>query len=112
MSGKQRGSGLAISLQSLDDVLGDLTGRAVFGVNRLAKMGIVMRIYAFDYSTRDPLRPRPFDSGPTFQKAFSYSRKTRLQAKHPQLRVNRLDPSDNFIKIVATAESHRDDDRA
>src|SRR5688572_14216721 len=86
-------------------------GRAVFSIDRLAKMRIVMRLYAFDYSTRDPLRPRPFDFSPAFHEAILYGRKTCFQAKHTKLGVKRLDPCNDFIEIVAAAESHRDDDR-
>jgi hypothetical protein len=98
-------------LQSLDDLFGDFTGGAVFGVDRLAKVGIVVRFYAFDYSTRDPLRPGPFDFSPAFHKALFYGRQTGFQTKHPKLGVERLDSCNDFIEIVAAAESHRDDDR-
>src|SRR5687768_16457635 len=74
-------------------------------------MGIVMRLYAFNDSARDPRRPRPFDFGPAFHKAILYGRKTCFQAKHTKLRVERLDSPDDFIEIVAAAESRRDDDR-
>ncbi len=86
-------------------------GGAVFGINWLAEMGIMMSLHAFDYSTRNPLRSRPFDFSPAFHKTLFYGRQTGPQAKHPKLRVKRLDPSDNFIKIVATTESHWDDNR-
>src|SRR6266540_2195499 len=98
-------------LQSLDDLFGDLTSRAAFSIDRLAKMGIVMRFYAFYNSTRDPLRPRPFNFSPAFHKALFYGRQTGFQTKHPQLGVERLDSCNDFIEIVAAAESHRDDDR-
>src|SRR5262245_16934131 len=75
-------------------------------------MGILMGLHAFDYSTRYPLRPRPFDFSPAFYQPLFHRRQTGLQAKHPKLRVENFDTHDNFIKIVATAESHRDDDRA
>jgi hypothetical protein len=74
-------------------------------------MGIVMRFHTFDYSTRDPLRPRPFDFGPAFHEAILYGRKTCFQAKHTKLGVERLDPCNDFVEIVAAAESHRDNDR-
>ena len=36
-------------------------------------MGILMSLHAFDYSTRDPLRPRPFDFSTAFYQAlFEY----------------------------------------
>src|SRR5262245_64480566 len=85
--------------------------RAVFGINRLSKMGIVMRLHAFNYSTRDPLRAEAFDISPAFHKTLLYGRQTRLQAKHTKLGVKRLDSLNDFIKIVAAAESHRDYDR-
>src|SRR5262245_39915378 len=78
-------------LQSHDDLFGDLKSRAAFSIYRLAKMGIVVRFNAFDYSTRDPLRPRPFNINPTFHKALFYGRRTCFQTKHPQLGVKRLD---------------------
>src|SRR5262245_30024933 len=72
-------------LQSLDDLFGDLTSRVAFSIDMLAKMGIVVRFYAFDYSTRDPLRPRPFNFSPAFHKALFYGRQTGFQTKHPKI---------------------------
>src|SRR5262245_8369841 len=74
-------------------------------------MGIVMRLHAFDYSTREPLRARAFDISSAFHKALFYGRQTGLQTKDPKLGVKRLDPCNDFIEIVATTESHREDDR-
>src|SRR5262245_33629054 len=74
-------------------------------------MRIAMRFHAFHDSTRNPLGPRPFDFRPAFYKSLFHGRQTGLQAKHAKLSVKRFDPHDEFIKIVATAESHWDDNR-
>ena len=56
--------------QPSDNVFGSFVGREIFCINRLAKVGVAVNIYALYDSARYPLRPRLFDFSPALDKPF------------------------------------------